>query len=164
MATQTLLTDVSKAIALPAPLAERIPHAPALGMKYLPQSDNKHVFYLPFDDTLVGNTFIPALHGGVVAAFMESAALFQLLLEHSNAERLPKIIDFNIDYLRAAGPHNSFAHAEVARIGRRVALMHIRCWQDDYERPCALARAQYHWEALHTYESPLQPDVAEGAA
>lgn len=157
--TDLLDLDVQHAVDLPPPLAQRIPHAKALGMRYLPQKDKRHVFHLGFDDSLVGNTFIPALHGGAVAAFMESAGLFQLLLEHSDASRLPKIIDFNIDYLRAAGPHDSFALAEVARVGRRVALMHIRCWQDDYDRPCALARAQYHWEALPTGETNLQSDT-----
>lgn len=138
--------------ALPASISERIPHASFLGIKYLPQpsADVRHVFYIPFEDRLVGNRALPALHGGAVAAFMESAALFHLLLEHANANRLPKIIDFNIDYLRAAGPRDSYCHCEVARIGRRVALVNIRCWQKHYDRPAALARAQYLWEEVPT--------------
>lgn len=149
MITSELNLDTGTAVPLPAAIAGRIPHAVFLGMQYLPQPEGyRHVFHLPFQERLVGNRFIPALHGGAVAGFMESAALFHLLLDHAQASRLPKIVDFNIDYLRSAGPRDSFCQCETARVGRRVALIHIRCWQRHYDRPTSLARAQYLWEEL----------------
>lgn len=151
--------DVGRSQALPTYLAARIPYAAELGMRYLApstQENNQHVFYLPFQAELVGNTALPALHGGAIAGFMESAALFHLLLEHSDAKRLPKTIDFNIDYLRSAGPRETFASCEVVKLGRRVALVHIRCWQRHYDRPVALVRAHYLWEAL-----PSSSELAE---
>jgi uncharacterized protein (TIGR00369 family) len=102
---------------------------------------------LPFRQSLVGNIALPAIHGGVVAAFMENAALLHLLLQLDET-RVPKSIDFSIDYLRSAGPLDTFARCEVARQGRRVAQVQVRCWQDEPGHPgrtrdVALARAHF---------------------
>lgn len=132
-------------------LADRIPYLRELGIRYVPKEGHdasQHVFHLPFLESIVGNTSLQAVHGGAVAGFMESAALLHLLFEHSDTRRLPKTIDFNIDYLRAAGPRDSFASCSVEKLGKRVVLVHIRCWQRHYDRPNALARAHYLWEEL----------------
>ncbi len=139
--------------ALPPPeqFCRRIPHLQHLGMRYLPACVENHsapVFILGFQDRLVGNTHLPALHGGAVASFMENSALLHLLMEQNGTSRLPKLIDFNIDYLRSAGPRDSFACCEVAKLGSRVVLVHIRCWQRHFDRPAALARAHYLWEPV----------------
>jgi acyl-coenzyme A thioesterase PaaI-like protein len=52
---------------------------------------------------------------------------------------LPKVITVTIDYLRSAGPRDTYARAEVTRLGRRVATVHARAWQEDQARPCATA-------------------------
>jgi uncharacterized protein (TIGR00369 family) len=97
---------------------------------------------LPFRDDLVGNTKLPAVHGGVTAAFMEHAAILQLLLALDQA-RLPKSIDFAIDYLLPARARDTYADCEVSRIGLRAAHTQIRCWQDHRDRPIAIARAHF---------------------
>ena len=55
---------------------------------------------LPFQEKLIGNPILPALHGGATGGFLECAGLFYLLW-HMDSQDLPKTIDFNIDYLRA---------------------------------------------------------------
>ena len=54
---------------------------------------------LPFADHLVGNVLIPALHGGVIGAFLEMTALCQLAVREP-LRRQPKTIDVTIEYLR----------------------------------------------------------------
>jgi Uncharacterized protein, possibly involved in aromatic compounds catabolism len=85
-------------------------------------------FRLPFRADLIGNPLLPALHGGAVAGFMENAAALHLLLTIP-AVRLPKSIDFSIDYLRSAQAADLEASCEVERLGRRVAQVQIRCTQ-----------------------------------
>lgn len=102
---------------------------------------------LPFRQTLIGNAALPALHGGVVAGFMENAALLHLLLL-LDENKVPKSIDFSIDYLRSANAADCYAECDVARQGRRVAQVQIRCWQDEPGHPgrtraVALARAHF---------------------
>lgn len=142
--------DSSTSLPLPGELTRRIPYSGHLGMRLIPQpgTDPAPLFYLPFQDALVGNRFIPALHGGAVAGFMESAALLHLIMSQGHTTRLPKTVNFHIDYLRAAGPRDSFAQCEVAKLGRRVALVQVRCWQRHHDRPTALARAHYLWEEV----------------
>jgi uncharacterized protein (TIGR00369 family) len=100
------------------------------------------VLRLPYKPSLVGNVALPALHGGVVASFMESAALLHLLLV-LDEQRVPKSIDFSIDYLRSAHAEESYAACAVERLGRRVAQVQVRCWQSNPEAPVALARAHF---------------------
>ena len=99
-------------------------------------------FNLPFARLLMGNPALPAIHGGVTATFMETAAILHLGLMLDET-RMPKSIDFSIDYLRSAACVESFAACTVTRLGRRVAQVQIRCWQEDSERPVAVARAHF---------------------
>ena len=70
-----------------------------------------------------------------------------MLLEAREA-RLPKSVDFSIDYLRSAGPEDCHAACELVRQGRRVAQVQVRCWQADMQRPIAIARAHFLLTAL----------------
>jgi uncharacterized protein (TIGR00369 family) len=113
-----------------ATLRTRIPYAAFLGTELLVEGAH-HRFKLPFREDLIGDSTLPALHGGVIAGFMESSAQLHLLLALAD-RRLPKNIDFSIDYLRSGNAADTFADCEVMRQGRRVAQVQIRCWQ--YER------------------------------
>ena len=100
------------------------------------------LFRMPFDPKLIGNPFLPALHGGVVAGFAETAAILHLRQTLGGA-KLPKGIDFSLDYLRAGRPEETFAACEVVRVGARVALVHVRLWQRSPDYPIAVARAHF---------------------
>ena len=118
-----------------------VPYAAFLGIQ-LRYEEAAPVLHLPFRTSLVGNSALPAIHGGVVAGFMESAALLHLLLV-LDEDRLPKSIDFSLDYLRSAQAVDSYAACAVERLGRRVAQVQVRCWQADPAKPVALARAHF---------------------
>jgi uncharacterized protein (TIGR00369 family) len=112
-----------------------IPYATFLGVRV--ETDGVGlVTVLPFRDDLVGNAALPAVHGGVVGAFLELAALVQLL-EQSDGERVPKPINMSIDYLRSAGPRDTRARAEIVKHGRRIANVRVLAWQDDPSKPVA---------------------------
>ena len=100
------------------------------------------LFRMPFDPKLIGNPFLPALHGGVVAGFAETAAILHLNQTLQGA-KLPKGIDFSLDYLRAGRPEETFAMCEVVRVGARVALVYVRLWQRSPDYPIAVARAHF---------------------
>ncbi len=123
-------------------MVARIPYAVFLGVEM--GKDEQGLFCrLPFLGRLVGNKSLPAVHGGVVAGFMENAALLHLLHMEPSHIGIPKTIDFSIDYLRSAGPRTSFSRCAVARLGRRVAQVQIHCWQENEAIPVAIARAHF---------------------
>lgn len=124
-----------------APLVQLVPYAGFLGVRIEAGPTGPRV-RLPYRDSLVGNRNLPALHGGVTAAFMENAALLHLLLQFEEA-RIPKSIDFAIDYLLPGRPEDCWAECSVSRAGLRVAQTQIRCWQKSPDQPIALARAHF---------------------
>jgi uncharacterized protein (TIGR00369 family) len=130
----------------PGALLALVPYAVFLGLRMDLRDLAAPVLHLPFKPSLIGNAALPAIHGGVVASFMESAALMHLLLM-LDERRVPKSIDFSIDYLRSAQAEDSFAACAVERLGRRVAQVQIRCWQSDAARPVALGRAHFLLDA-----------------
>lgn len=124
-----------------APLVAAVPYAKFLGVQ-LSLHEGKPRALLPFRGDLVGNQRLPALHGGVTAAFMENAAMLHLLYQLDTA-RVPKSIDFSIDYLLPARAEELYADCDIGRIGSRVAQTTIRCWQKSADRPVAIARAHF---------------------
>jgi len=116
-----------------------IPYLDYLGIRVAPDPWEP-IFRLPFDPKLVGNPFLPALHGGVIAGFAETAAILHLN-QTLGGEKLPKGIDFALDYLRGGRPEETFAACDVVRRGKRVALVQVRLWQRQPDTPIAVARA-----------------------
>ncbi|MBI5258100.1 MAG: hotdog fold thioesterase [Burkholderiales bacterium] len=119
-----------------------IPYVEYLGIRATPEGEGAALFRLPFQDRLIGNPMLPALHGGVVAGFAETAATLHLIRSMRGA-KFPKCIDFSIDYLRSGRPEDSFASCEVMRLGARVALVQVRCWQSDPAQPITVARGHF---------------------
>lgn len=89
---------------------------------------------LPFKHELIGNPRLPALHGGVLGAFLELTAILRLI-DESGLERVPKPINFAVDYLRSAGPTTTRARANIFKLGRRIAVVHVVAWQESPEKP-----------------------------
>lgn len=115
-----------------------IPYARRLGIEPV-GSGSAPLYRLAPKPENIGNPLLPALHGGVVAAFMETAGLLELM-RVGESPRLPKLIDFAIDYLRSARVVPTLARCEITREGRRLANVSVVAWQDDEARPVARAR------------------------
>lgn len=138
-------------------LAGGVPYAAFLGIRFDRRGDELTAL-LPFDDMLIGNPTLPALHGGVTAGFLEVTAIVALawatLWEDMEAGRispdalgalppLPKTIDFTVDYLRSGLPRDAYARARVTRSGRRFASVQVEGWQDNREKPFAMATGHF---------------------
>ncbi|HLO68054.1 MAG TPA: PaaI family thioesterase [Holophaga sp.] len=119
----------------------RSPYVDWLGVVQHTVPGSSPVFRLPYREDLIGNPALPAVHGGVLGGFAETA----MVLHMASAARLPqgavpKMIDVSMDYLRQAGPRDTFAQAVAVRQGNRVSLVQAVLWQDDPQRPVAVAR------------------------
>lgn len=122
-------------------LVDLIPYAKFIGVETSLVGDNI-VSTLPYLETNIGNPAIPALHGGLVAGFMENSAFFHLIWE-IELVKTPKVIDFSIDYLRPGLASTTYSHCEIVRLGKRVALCSVKAWQDDIDKPIAIARGHF---------------------
>jgi uncharacterized protein (TIGR00369 family) len=120
---------------------EQIPYARYLGVR-VEADEHGTVLVLPFRDELVGNRWLPALHGGVVGAFLELVAVGTMLAQ-SELERLPKPINFSIDYLRSVGPLETRGRATIVKHGRRIANVRVIAWQADESKPVAAGTGNF---------------------
>jgi len=131
-------------------LLDGVPYIQYLGVRIDRRGDELTAI-LPFDDKLIGNPMLPALHGGVTAAFLEVTAVITLSWSYlwediesgaldfdvsaaPRLPRLPKTVDFSVDYLRSGLPRDAYARARINRSGRRYASVHVEGWQDNRDR------------------------------
>ena len=140
-------------------LVEDVPYIQYLGIQFERRGDELTAV-LPFREDLIGNPLLPALHGGATAAFLEVTAIISLswvglwadmetgAFETESVEdlvlpRLPKTIDFTVDYLRSGLPRDAYARAKITRAGRRYASVHVQGWQDNREKMHAQATGHF---------------------
>jgi uncharacterized protein (TIGR00369 family) len=120
---------------------DAIPYARFLGVE-VERTAGGLECVLPFREEIVGNPVLPAIHGGVIGAFLELTALLRLI-DESGTDRVAKPINFTIDYLRSAGALTTRARADIFKLGRRVAVVHVVAWQDDAARPVASGNGKF---------------------
>jgi len=122
-------------------LVEAIPYARFLGIT-VAERDGDLIAQLAFDAKLIGNPMLPAIHGGVIGAFLETAAIMKLLWTRESVH-VPKTITVTIDYLRSAGPYPTYARGIITKLGSRVANVRTEAWQADPTKPVAAANANF---------------------
>jgi acyl-coenzyme A thioesterase PaaI-like protein len=113
----------------------RIPYARFLGVTAELHGDEMTAI-LPYSEHLIGDPRLPALHGGVLGAFMEMTALAQLSISQG-LTRQPRPIDITVQYLRSGKPMPTYARAELKRAGRRIANVYVEAWQTTRASPIA---------------------------
>ncbi len=122
-------------------LSDAIPYAK--WMRIAPETTTGELLTrMRYHDSLIGNTHLPAIHGGTLGAMLEMAAIFHLLWE-TDAQTVPKIVNITIDYLRSAGPRDVIAAVKVTKQGRRMVNVFAEAWQDDRSKPVASASAHF---------------------
>ncbi|MFK7745752.1 MAG: PaaI family thioesterase [Roseobacter sp.] len=140
-------------------LVDGVPYIQFLGIQFERRGDEL-TGILPFDQKLIGNPMLPAIHGGVTAAFLEVTAIITLSwsylwedvesgaidaakLSENGLPRLPKTIDISTDYLRSGLPRDAYARARITRSGRRYASVHVEAWQDNRDKLFAQATGHF---------------------
>ena len=133
-------------------LIQGVPYIQFMGIRFDRRGDEL-TGVMPYQDMLVGNPMLPALHGGATSAFLETTAIIELSWammwdrmeagEDVGNLRLPKTIDFTVDYLRTGLPRDAYARATINRSGRRYASVHVEAWQDNRTRMFAQATGHF---------------------
>lgn len=122
-------------------LVDAIPYARFLNIRIEVKGD---IFscVLPFEDRLIGNPAVPALHGGAIGGFLECTGVFYLLW-HMDSADLPKTIDFSFDFLRPGRPVDTYANVFMVKQGTRIAHLRIEAWQSSPDKPIATGHGNF---------------------
>ena len=118
----------------PASLFANSPFARCLGIRLCDDG----TLTMPFSAKIIGNPILPAIHGGMTGAFLETAAVVGVTRELGVAA-LPKPIGLTINYLRSGRALDSYANVSIVKQGRRIVAFEARAWQDDPDKPIASA-------------------------
>ncbi len=110
------------------------PFARCLGIRL----NDDGTLVMPFSPRIIGNPILPAIHGGITGAFLETTAIVGVTRE-LGVSALPKPIGLTVNYLRSGRALDTFASASIVKQGRRVVAFEAKAWQDDPEKPIASA-------------------------
>jgi acyl-coenzyme A thioesterase PaaI-like protein len=110
------------------------PFARCLGIRV----NNDSTLTMPFSPQIIGNPILPAIHGGMTGAFLETTAIVGVARE-LGISAPPKPIGLTVNYLRSGRALDTFANVSIVKQGRRVVAFEARAWQDDAEKPIATA-------------------------
>ena len=110
------------------------PFARCLGMT----AAEDGTLHMPFSQRIIGNPILPAIHGGITGAFLETAAAVGVARE-LGISTPPKPIGLTINYLRSGRALDSFANASIVRQGQRIVAFQAQAWQEDATKPIATA-------------------------
>jgi uncharacterized protein (TIGR00369 family) len=138
-----MLSDEAGQMAPPALEAPDDPHGPfakspfarCLGIRV---GEDGTTMIMPFSAKIIGNPILPAIHGGMTGAFLETAAIVGVTRE-LEISALPKPIGLTINYLRSGRALDSHATASIVKQGRRIVAFEAKAWQDDPQKPIASA-------------------------
>ena len=120
--------------------ADLPPYAHALGIAVDHDEDGNPVLFVDFSERMQGRP--GHTHGGAMSGLMEMAGIAALRAElERRGERVNmKPVNVQVEFMRGGTEQRTFAMGTVTRAGRRVALVNAQCWQDDRNKPIALAQ------------------------
>lgn len=126
-----------------APTTGLPPYALALDMAISDEADDAPVIAMPFADRVQGRPGF--LHGGAISGLLEMAAVAAIhrALQAKGSDAAIKQVNVTIDFMRGGLALQTFAVGEVTRLGRTMANVEARAWQDDREHPIAKGYMHY---------------------
>lgn len=111
-------------------IVSSIPYAEYLNISLQQTINGEIIFHLPFAEKNIGNPVIRALHGGILASFLECSASLMIIGTVSH-DHLPKCVNQTTEYLSSAKDVDAYAKVKMNRVGRRVIHTMTTCWQEE---------------------------------
>lgn len=115
------------------------PYAQTMGFEEQRDADGRLVIAMPYSDGVRGRPGF--VHGGALAGLLETIA-YATLSEALGEDDRPVIKPVNVTatYMRGAVEVTTYARATIERLGKRIANIEAIAWQDDIEKPVAMAQ------------------------
>ena len=124
-------------------LATLPPYARALDMAIVDEMDGAPVIGMPFADRVQGRPGF--LQGGAISGLLEIAAIAAIhrALRAKGSDSAIKQVNVTVDFMRGGVSQMTYAVGEVTRLGRTMANVEARAWQEDRDKPIAMGYMHY---------------------
>jgi uncharacterized protein (TIGR00369 family) len=115
------------------------PYAQTMGFVASRDSEGRLILTMPYGEDKRGRPGF--VHGGALAGLLETVA-FLTLSDALGQEDRPQLKPVNVTttFMRGAIELPTHARATIERLGRRVANIEAMAWQDDPNKPVAMAQ------------------------
>lgn len=113
--------------------AELPPYAATLGIEAV----DGGLFRMPFGEAVLGRPGY--LHGGAIAGLLEIAAIMTVLRALAGSGTV-KPVNLSVHFMRGGTERDTFAAADIVRLGARVAQVEAHAWQESRGKPIASAQ------------------------
>ena len=117
------------------------PYAGFLGLRRERSDEGELLFIMPFGAEVTGRPGY--LHGGAIAGLLEFAAFVTLRQALGERSATMKPINVTVDYMRAGQARDTYAWANIERLGGRIANVEAQAWQKGREEPIAAAQMNF---------------------
>ena len=125
-------------------IQDLIPFNRFLGIRIAEAREGFVRLELPFRPEFVGDSARPALHGGVISTLIDTAGGFAVWTKINLEDRV-STVDLRVDYLAHGMADTLVAEASVVRVGNRVGVVDVRCFQPAQpERTVATGKGVYN--------------------
>ena len=115
------------------------PYARTMGFEAERDSEGRLVIAMPYGDGVRGRPGF--VHGGALAGLLETTAYLTLAEALGKEDRpLLKPVNMTATYMRGAVETTTYARATIERLGKRIANIESVAWQEDPEKPVAIAQ------------------------
>ncbi len=129
-------------------LQDFIPFNRFLGIQLTSADEGWVRLELPYRPEFIGDASRPALHGGVISTLIDTCGGFAVFTSLPFGERV-STIDLRVDYLAPGGPELLIAEARVLRVGNRVGVADVKCFQPSQpDRIVATGKGVYNIKRL----------------
>lgn len=110
--------------------------------------------HLPFREEFIGNPEVPALHGGVISALLDTAGGAAVWSRIEANDRV-STVDLRVDYLRPGRPLPLIGQGRVVRLGNRVGVAELRAFHPGAEdKPVAAGMGVYNVRRIPAPDAP----------
>lgn len=121
-----------------------VPFNQFLGLQVDELGDGYAKMSAPFREELIGDPFRRALHGGVLAAMIDTCGGAAVWTQCASGDRL-STVDMRADYLRPGRTETIVVEARVLRLGNRVGVTDIVAYHlERSNKPIATGKAVYN--------------------
>ncbi len=115
------------------------PYAKTMGFEAEHDPQGRLIIAMPFGDGVRGRPGF--IHGGALAGLLETVAYVTLSEALGEDDKpLLKPVNVTATYMRGAIEATTYARASIERLGKRIANIEAVAWQDDPEKPVAMAQ------------------------